>query len=270
MAADYEDRRLEMPRTKGRAASLFDAPVVEEPVVEPSEPDPKLQSLQAAAKAKAVEDEQREAKRRPDIEKPKGFDHKDGIKSRDRVRAFAEVKTAEREVNAMLDLIDDTVRRPNSRVLEPACGNGNFLVEILRRKLAMVSGEAKTQEVFEFEAVTALASTYGIDIMPDNVAEARERLKMLVVHAYSTVKNTWQPTPSFYDSVDYVLGTNVVLGDSWKGATEVVLVEYSTPFPDQFVRRFFTLSELEHPTGPIPKPFKFIGATHYLELNNAD
>lgn len=259
-----------MARTGGRSISLFEKSVVEEVANEPSEPDPKLQDLQAAAAAKADEDEQRKAKRRPDIDKPEGFDHEDGIKSRDRVQSIAEVLTAEREVNAMLDLIDGTVRRPNSRVLEPACGNGNFLVEILRRKLAMVSGEAKTQEEFEFGMMIGLACTYGIDITSDNVLEARERLKMLMVHAYSTAKNTWKPTTSFYDSVDYVLGTNIVLGDSWKGAPEVVLVEYSTPFPDQFVRRFFTLSELECSTGPIPKPFKLIGATHYLELSDAD
>jgi len=270
VAVDYEDRRLEMPRTKGRAASLFDAPVVEEPVVEPSEPDPKLQSLQAAAKAKAVEDEQREAKRRPDIEKPKGFDHKDGIKSRDRVRAFAEVKTAEREVNAMLDLIDDTVRRPNSRVLEPACGNGDFLVEILRRKLAVVAGNAKSQEGFEFEAIASLTSTYGIDIMPDNVEEARKRLQILVEEAYSMTKNTWRPSDGFCESVQYVLSTNIILGDSWRAADKVVLVEYSSPFPDKFVRRFFPLAELERPASRLPKPTGFIGATHYLELRHAD
>ena len=259
-----------MPRTKGRAASLFDAPVVEEPVVESSEPDPKLQGLQAAVAAKAVEDEQRKAKRRPDIDKPEGFDHEDGIKSRDRVQSIAEVKTAEREVNAMLDLVNDTVRRPNSRVLEPACGNGNFLVEILRRKLAVAAGNAKSQEGFEFGVITSLTSIYGIDIMSDNVEEARKRLQMLVVEAYSMTKNTWRPNDGFYESAQYVLGTNIVLGDSWQAADKVVLIEYSSPFPDKFVRRFFTLAELERPTGRLPKPTGFIGAIHYLELRDAD
>jgi hypothetical protein len=270
VAVDYEDRRIEMPRTKGRAASLFDAPAVEEVAVEPSEPDPKLQGLHAAAAAKAAADEVRLVKRLPKIEKPEGFDHEDGIKSRARVQSIGEVLTGEREVNAMLDLVDDTVRRPGSRVLEPACGNGNFLVEILRRKLAMVAAEAKTPEAFEFGAITALTGTYGIDITLENVLEARERLRILLVDAYSTRKNTWRPNDGFYDSVQYILGTNIILGDSWKGAHKIVVVEYTSPFPGKFFQRFFTLAELERPSGRLPKPHRTVGATHYLELRHAD
>lgn len=258
-----------------RGATLLDALVPEETVVEPSEPDPRRQQLLAVAVAKAKIAEDRQAKRRPNINKPEGYDHENGIKSRDRVRAIAEVLTAEREVNAMLNLVNETVRRPNSRVLEPACGNGNFLLEILRRKLAVAAGEAKTkpmtqrQGVFEFDVMTALASTYGIDITRDNVDEARERLRTLVVDAYSMANNTWQPKPGFYDSVKYILDTNIICGDFLEGAQQIILVEYSSPFPDKLVRRFFTLAELERPASRLPKPFDFVGATHYLELSDA-
>lgn len=63
------------------------------------------------------------------------------IKSKERVAERGEVFTAEREVNAMLDLVKQETERIDSRFLEPACGNGNFLVEILRRKLSLVSNE---------------------------------------------------------------------------------------------------------------------------------
>jgi len=235
------------------------------------EVDPKLASLRQHAAEKADRDRQKARKREKDIERPDGYDHKDGIKSRERVQSVAEVLTPEREVNAMLDLVDDTVRDPRSRVLEPACGNGNFLEEILARKLATVTATARTQDQFEFGVILSLTNTYGIDIDQENVDEARARLRALVVHAYSTVRNTNKPRPGFYQSVDYVLGTNIILGDSWHGADKVVLVEYSTPFTDKFTRRFFTLAEIERRDESqkiIPKPFNVIAATHFLELAN--
>lgn len=63
---------------------------------------------------------------------------KEQIKSKERVAEHGEVFTNEREVNAMLDLVKDATKRIESRFLEPACGDGNFLIEILRRKLAVV------------------------------------------------------------------------------------------------------------------------------------
>nr|DAP04617.1 MAG TPA: N-6 DNA Methylase [Bacteriophage sp.] len=83
------------------------------------------------------------------------------VKSKNRVRDFGEVFTDEREVKAMCDLIPDWT----GNVLEPACGNGNFLVEVLNRKLA--SGMTQEQ---------AASTIFGIDIQPDNVAETIERL----------------------------------------------------------------------------------------------
>ena len=64
-------------------------------------------------------------------------EEKSQIKSKERVRERGEVFTAEREVNAMLDLVKDETERIDSTFLEPACGDGNFLAEILRRKLAV-------------------------------------------------------------------------------------------------------------------------------------
>lgn len=92
------------------------------------------------------------------------------IKSKKRVNDFGEVFTAEREVKAMCDLIPDW----NGNVLEPACGNGNFLVEVLKRKIS-----------FGIEPVEAASKIYGIDIQEDNVYECIERLSGIVPEARS-------------------------------------------------------------------------------------
>ena len=94
------------------------------------------------------------------------------IKSRKRVAERGEVFTAEREVNAMLDLVKQETERIDSRFLEPACGTGNFLVEILRRKLEVIRRQYQKQlGELELQTTIALSSIYGIDIMKDNVEE---------------------------------------------------------------------------------------------------
>lgn len=91
------------------------------------------------------------------------------IKSKNRVKEYAEVFTAEREVKAMCDLISSDIwENVKSTFLEPACGTGNFLVEILSRKYS----QCKTEK----DGLKALASVVGIDIQQDNVEECRERL----------------------------------------------------------------------------------------------
>ena len=84
------------------------------------------------------------------------------IKSKERVAAHGEVFTSEREVNAMLDLVKQETERIDSRFLEPACGDGNFLIEILRRKLAVCEGRVKakhyTQLQYEHASVQSVSS----------------------------------------------------------------------------------------------------------------
>lgn len=57
------------------------------------------------------------------------------VKPKQRVAEHGEVFTVDREVNAMLDLVRQETERVDSRFLEPACGDGNFVAEVLRRKL---------------------------------------------------------------------------------------------------------------------------------------
>ena len=104
------------------------------------------------------------------------------IKSRKRVAERGEVFTAEREVKAMLDMVKSETDRIDSRFLEPACGNGNFLIEILRRKLDWAKQmltrwhPCKYDDIMADLSLRAVSSIYGIDIMADNVEESRERM----------------------------------------------------------------------------------------------
>ena len=99
------------------------------------------------------------------------------VKSRERVREHGEVFTAEREVKAMLDLVKDECENIDATFLEPACGDGNFLDEILRRKLG-VCRKKYAQSAADYEKFSFLACTtlYGVDILADNVQRCRERL----------------------------------------------------------------------------------------------
>ena len=105
-----------------------------------------------------------------------GYDGRQ-VKSRERVRERGEVFTAEREVKAMCDLVKNETERIDSTFLEPACGDGNFLIEILRRKLAVVRKMySRSADDLSFYSVRALMSLYGVDILKDNVEACRERL----------------------------------------------------------------------------------------------
>ena len=88
------------------------------------------------------------------------------VKSRQRVVDHGEVFTAEREVNAMLDLVKAETERIESRFLEPACGNGNFIAEVLRRKLVVVSSRYRRSPAeYQRYAFVAVSSVYGVDIL---------------------------------------------------------------------------------------------------------
>lgn len=98
------------------------------------------------------------------------------VKSKERVKDFGEVFTNPREVKAMLDLVKEESYKIDSKFLEPACGNGNFLIEILERKIKTVSEISQNKQEWISLSLVAVSSIYGIDIQRDNVEEAVERL----------------------------------------------------------------------------------------------
>lgn len=125
------------------------------------------------------------------------------IKSKQRVRDFGEVFTPSHIVKDMCDLIPaETWDDITSTFLEPACGNGNFLVEIYERKLQRCKDEK--------DGLKALAAIVGIDILPDNVAESRARLKKMFADKFPDA-NTF-----CLKMADTILENNIVCGDSLK------------------------------------------------------
>lgn len=138
------------------------------------------------------------------------------IKSRERVAERGEVFTAEREVNAMLDLVKQETERIDSRFLEPACGTGNFLVEILRRKLDVVKRQYQKQlGELELQTTIALSSIYGVDIMKDNVEECCQRLLDIVCNWYTEVHPQQKAASEKLKSTwSYLLHRNILWGDA--------------------------------------------------------
>lgn len=170
------------------------------------------------------------------------------VKSRQRVVDHGEVFTNEREVNAMLDMVRAETERIESRFLEPACGNGNFIAEVLRRKLVVVASRyRKSPAEYQRYAFLAVSSLYGVDIMADNVGECRKRLLDLVEkNARSAIRGAVEP--AFLDAVRYVLEKNILCGDALTlrdaSGEPITFAEWSVVSGDLVKRRDFLLSEL--------------------------
>jgi len=136
------------------------------------------------------------------------------VRSRQRVSDHGEVYTNPREVNAMLDLVKDETERIDSRFLEPACGHGNFLEAILERKLDAVEKKyKKSRTEFEAQGLLGLACIYGVDILEDNVIEARHRLFDVFEERYRKLFRQ-EIDVRFLDSLRYVLKRNILHGDA--------------------------------------------------------
>lgn len=159
------------------------------------------------------------------------------VRSRDRVRDLAEVFTHRREVDAMLDLVADAFTDIDVKFLEPACGSGNFLVAILRRKLALVSAaDCASQEQFEFRMLRAAASVYGVDISPENVTEARARCGHVLLEHFQSDANTAEPTPGFLSAAVHIVGHNIVQGDTINAPESIELCDWQPRTGGRFVR----------------------------------
>ena len=125
------------------------------------------------------------------------------IKSKQRVKDFAEVFTPSHIVKDMCDLIPDSVwDNIKSTFLEPACGNGNFLVEIYERKLKLCKDER--------DGLKALASMVGIDIQADNCEECRKRLMTMFCEAFPNANEVCILLAAG------ILQNNIICGDSLK------------------------------------------------------
>jgi hypothetical protein len=214
-------------------------------------------------------------------------ENKRQIVSKKRVAEHGEVYTNEREVNAMLDLVKPETERIDSRFLEPACGNGNFMVEILRRKLAVVAKSyGNSPSELECYGVCAVSNIYGIDILEDNVLASRRRLFSIFNDFYC--HHADHPREDVLATVRFILSRNILWGDALSLMTvdnqprPIVFSEWTFIGDGKVKRRDYELAKLMQCTpmdGPnlfsdlgdeafIPTPVKEFPVTDFLKLNN--
>jgi SAM-dependent methyltransferase len=212
------------------------------------------------------------------------------VVSKQRVNDFGEVYTAKREIDAMLDLVKQETERIDSRFLEPACGTGSFLAEILERKLRVVEKRyARSQLEYERNAVLAVSSIYGIDILEDNVQQCRQRLFGIFNLDYLRLFSS-KTNDQCRESVRFILERNIVHGDALTLKTVgeqpgyIVFSEWSPVNGSFLKRRDFTFHGLlEHESMKelplfsdlgedvfVPTPEKEYPLTHFLEIADAD
>ncbi len=212
------------------------------------------------------------------------------VKSKQRVADHGEVFTAEREVNAMLDLVKGETERIDSRFLEPACGEGAFLKEILRRKLAVVKKQyGKSPYDYERYSVLAVTSIYGVDILEDNAEICRQNLFDIWNKEY-TVNAKTQANDQCRETVRFILRKNILCGDALtmlqNDGTPIVFAEWNLVSGDQIKRRDYEFAELldghekqmnifmlgwefdEETNAFIPAPIKEYPLTDYRRLSD--
>lgn len=209
------------------------------------------------------------------------------VVSKKRVADHGEVYTGKREVNAMLDLVKQETERIESRFLEPACGKGNFLTEILDRKLRIVKSRyRKSQLDYERNAVLAVSSVYGIDILEDNVLACRQRLFNVFEQEYIGIfKKTAKD--GCRNTVKYLLERNIIWGDALTLKTvehnpqPIVFSEWSPVNGNMLKRRDFAFEELLSRDGLplfsdlgenvyLPSPGEEYPLIHFLKVADVD
>jgi len=217
--------------------------------------------------------------------------------SKKRVADHGEVYTGRREVNAMLDLVKRETERIESRFLEPACGRGNFLAEVLARKLRAAAARYKrSQTEYERYAVLAVSSLYGIDILGDNVAACRARLFDIFDRRYSKLFKK-KAKAACRNSVRHILSKNIIWGDALTLKTvgddprPIVFTEWSPVNANLLNRRDFAFhallpgtrrqtplfSENDRPLVSdlggevfLPSPVKGYPVAHFLRIADED
>jgi len=166
------------------------------------------------------------------------------VKSKQRVADHGEVFTPAWMVEAMLDLVKGETERIDSRFLESACGEGNFLVQVLRRKLAAVELKyGKSDFERRHYALLGLMCLYGIELLPDNIAECRANLLAIFAEYLNLA-----PADDFYRAAVCVLSQNLIHGDAltmraWDGSP-ITFAEWAYLWKGRFQRRDFSFKAL--------------------------
>ena len=166
------------------------------------------------------------------------------IRTRQRVADHGEVFTPAWMVEAMLDLVKGESERIDSRFLEPACGSGNFLVQVLRRKLAAVEIKfGKSDFEKQHYALLGLMCTYGIELLADNITECRANMLEIFAEYLSL-----EDADELYRAAFNVLSQNLIHGDALTMRTAdnqpITFAEWGYLGKGKFQRRDFRLDML--------------------------
>ena len=206
------------------------------------------------------------------------------IKSRNRVRDHGEVFTPDFVVNDMLDLVKNETENIESRFLEPACGDGNFLIKVLERKLKVVKRVyKKSQFDYEKNALLAISSLYGVDLLYDNVKEARDRLYSFFLNEYKELYKE-KINNNFLKSIKYVLSRNILQGNALtlkdNKENPIIFSEWSSVNGIKIKRRDFNFVKIRNTElsrvglfknldeeSLSPKPIKEYPPTNFFKLH---
>jgi hypothetical protein len=179
-------------------------------------------------------------------DKPNISDYTRAMRSKQRVADHGEVFTPSWMVEAMLDMVKGESERIDSRFLEPACGSGNFLVQVLRRKLAAVQIKfGKSDFEKRHYALLALMCIYGIELLEDNIAECRANV-LEILADYLRLDQS----DDLYRAASYVLSQNIVHGDALtmrnSDGQPIAFAEWGYVGKGKFQRRDFRFDILTH------------------------
>lgn len=191
------------------------------------------------------------------------------VKSKQRVRDHGEVFTNEREVNAMLDLVKDETENIESTFLEPACGDGNFLSEILRRKLVIVKERySRNLENYEKYSIVAISSIYGVELLKDNVVACIDRLFSIWNGEYLKVAKK-QINEDVQDACRYILKKNILCGDALtlkqENGEPIIFAEWKLVSGLMLKRRDYRLDQILEAQNDMPSLFWFADGWEYDE-----
>lgn len=166
------------------------------------------------------------------------------MRSKQRVADHGEVFTPAWMVEAMLDLVESESQRIDSRFLEPACGTGNFLIPVLRRKLAAVELKfGKSDFEKRHYALLGVMCVYGIELLEDNIRECRKNMLAILADYIGH-----EEEDDLSRAAAYVLSQNIVEGDALTMLTSsgqpMTFAEWGYLGKGKFQRRDFRLDVL--------------------------
>ena len=153
------------------------------------------------------------------------------IKSKQRVTEFGEVNTSFQTIENIIDLVGNEAMRHDSKFLDPACGDGNFLVALFDRKLASLEGKLHNNATLrEEKLMITLCSIYGIDKLKDNILEARIRILRRFSDAYAKLFDS-EVKKHTISSAEYIVGKNIIFGDvltleNYESGNEIIFSEW--------------------------------------------